>query len=224
MFDERPNQGRELFSSPIDSPGTTTKRLVIGVVAAIVVASITIVALARYQREIAPSISRGLGLSSSLNSGDYVLDMLIAPDKASPAPAFAEGTWINSETLTVEKLSGHVVLVEFWTYGCYNCRNTLPHVRNWDAKYRDQGLTIVGVHTPETDSEYTVDNVRREVTSLSIKFPVVTDNDYKTWKAYGVEAWPTIFVLDKQGRIRWAHVGEGRYDATENVIKGLLAE
>ena len=80
------------------------------------------------------------------------------------------------------------------------------------------------MHTPETDSEYSVDNLRREVTSLNIKFPVITDNDYKTWKSYGVEAWPTIFVLDKQGRIRWAHVGEGRYDDTENVIKGLLAE
>jgi thiol-disulfide isomerase/thioredoxin len=224
MFDEKSNQSPELFSSTNHSAGITTKRLVIGVVAAIVVASITIVALARYQREIAPSISAGLGLSSSLNSRDYVLDTLIARDKASPAPAFAAGIWINSETLPLEKVSGRVVLVEFWTYGCYNCRNTLPHVRNWDAKYRDQGLTIVGVHTPETDSEYLIDNVRREVTSLNIKFPVVTDNDYKTWRAYGVEAWPTVFVLDKQGRIRWAHVGEGRYEETENVIKALLAE
>jgi alkyl hydroperoxide reductase subunit AhpC len=80
------------------------------------------------------------------------------------------------------------------------------------------------VHTPEIDNEYNLDNVRKEVPALGIKYPVVTDNDYQTWKAYGVEAWPTIFVLDKQGRIRWLHVGEGRYDETEKVIKTLLAE
>ena len=149
---------------------------------------------------------------------------MITPDKASPAPAFAEGTWINSEPLTLEKLRGRVVLVEFWTFGCYNCRNTLPHLRNWDAQYRDRGLTIVGVHTPETDSEYSVDAVRREVSSLGIKYPVVTDNDYKTWNAYGIEAWPTTFAIDKQGRLRWLHVGEGRYEETERVIKVLMAE
>jgi len=116
------------------------------------------------------------------------------------------------------------VLVEFWTFGCYNCRNTLPSVKEWDAKYGERGLTIVGVHTPETDSEYSLDNVRKEVPALGVKYAVVTDNDYATWKAYKVEAWPTIFVLDKQGRVRWLHVGEGRYDETENVIKALLAE
>jgi len=151
-------------------------------------------------------------------------DMLLAADSAPKAPAFAEGSWINSDSLTLEKLRGRVVLVEFWTFGCYNCRNTLPSVREWDARYRDRGLTIVGVHTPETESEYTLDNVRREVPALGIKYPVVTDNDYKTWKAYNVEAWPTIFVLDKQSRIRWLHVGEGSYEETEGAIKTLLSE
>jgi len=150
--------------------------------------------------------------------------MLIGASSAPYAPAFAEGNWINSEPLTLEKLRGRVVLVEFWTFGCYNCRNTLPSVKAWDARYRDRGLTIVGVHTPETDSEYNLDNVRREVPSLEIKYPVVTDNDYKTWKVYHVDAWPTMFVLDKQGRIRWSHVGEGRYEETEGVIRALLAE
>ncbi len=117
-----------------------------------------------------------------------------------------------------------MVLVEFRTFGCYNCRNTLPSVKEWDGKYRDHGLTIVGVHTPETDREHSLDNVRREVAALGVKYPVVTDNDYTTWKAYGVEAWPTIVVLDKQGQIRWLHVGEGRYAETEGVIKTLLAE
>ena len=151
-------------------------------------------------------------------------DTLIAPSKASAAPEFAKGNWINSDPLTVDKLRGRVVLVEFWTFACYNCRNTLASIKEWDAKYRERGLTIVGVHTPETDSEYSLDNVRKEVPALGVNYAVVTDNDYTTWKAYKVEAWPTMFVIDKQGRIRWLHVGEGRYDETENVIKTLLAE
>jgi len=151
-------------------------------------------------------------------------DSLLATANAPKAPTLAEGVWINSDSTTLEKLRGRVVLVEFWTFGCYNCRNTLPSVKDWDAKYRDRGLTIVGVHTPETDSEYNLENVRREVPALGIKYPVVTDNDYKTWKAYNVEAWPTIFVIDKQGHIRWLHVGEGSYEETEDVIKTLLAE
>jgi thiol-disulfide isomerase/thioredoxin len=116
------------------------------------------------------------------------------------------------------------VLVEFWTFGCYNCRNTLPFIKAWDSRYRDKGLTVVGVHSPEFAEEKQVENVRREVASLGIHYPVVTDNDYATWRAYDVEAWPTIFVLDKDGHIRWNHVGEGAYDQTEQVIEKLLAE
>ena len=151
-------------------------------------------------------------------------DMLIDAARAPKAPSFAEGDWINSEALSLKKLRGRVVLVEFWTFACYNCKNTLPSVEAWDTKYRERGLTIVGVHTPETQDEYSIYYVRREVPRLGIKYPVVTDNEYQTWKAYNVAAWPTIFVIDKQGRIRWLHVGEGRYEETENVIKTLLAE
>jgi len=147
------------------------------------------------------------------------------PAKDSPtAPEFAPGTWINSDPLTLKKLRGRVALVEFWTFGCYNCRNTLPYVKRWDEHYRDKGLTVVGVHSPELEEERVIDNVRRETASLGIRYPVVTDNDYATWRAYNVEAWPTIFILDKEGRIRWTHVGEGRYDEAETVIKTLLAE
>jgi thiol-disulfide isomerase/thioredoxin len=140
------------------------------------------------------------------------------------APEIAPGTWINSEPLTLKNLSGRVVLVEFWTFGCYNCRNTLPSVKSWDARYRDKGLTVIGVHSPELENEKSIDNVRQEVASLGISYPVVTDNDYATWNAYKVEAWPTIFVLDKAGRIRWSHVGEGAYDEAEDVIQKLLTE
>jgi alkyl hydroperoxide reductase subunit AhpC len=97
-------------------------------------------------------------------------------------------------------------------------------VKSWDTRYRDKGLTVIGVHSPELENEKSVDNVRREVASLNIGYPVVTDNDYTTWNAYKVEAWPTIFVLDKSGRIRWTHVGEGAYEEAENVIQKLLNE
>lgn len=201
------------------------KRISITVVVAIVVVGLAIVAIARYQRTVQPAIARGLAAANDIgNLSNLAADTFVAATKAPAAPEFAKGEWINSDPLTINKLRGHVVVVEFWTFGCYNCRNTLPSVREWDARYRERGLTIVGVHTPETDSEYNLDNVRRAVPGLGIKYPVVTDNDYTTWKAYGVEAWPTILVVDKQGRIRWLHVGEGRYEETESVIKTLLAE
>ena len=158
---------------------------------------------------------------SHTNSG---LASPAAENSASAAPEFASGDWINSEPLTLKSLRGRVVLVEFWTFGCFNCRNTLPSVKEWDARYRDKGLTIVGVHSPEMDDEKELANVRREVAELGIHYPVVTDNDYATWRAYDVSAWPTIFVLDKSGRIRWTHVGEGAYEETERVIQKLLAE
>jgi thiol-disulfide isomerase/thioredoxin len=116
------------------------------------------------------------------------------------------------------------VLVEFWTFGCYNCRNTLPTIKKIDDTYRERGLTVIGVHTPEFDSEKRIENVRREINSLGIKYPVVTDNDYETWHAYNMQAWPTIVILDKQGRVRYTHIGEGLYEEQEDVIKTLLAE
>jgi thiol-disulfide isomerase/thioredoxin len=202
------------------------KRVSIITIITVVVVSLTIMAIAKYERVVQPAIARGLSTATDPNGGlsNLETDTLIAAARAAAAPEFAKGNWINSDPLTLDKLRGHVVLVEFWAIGCDNCRNTLPSVKEWDTKYRDRGLTIVGVHTPETQSEYVIDIVRREVPSLGIKYAIVTDNDYTTWKAYGVEAWPTMFVLDKQGRIRWLHVGEGSYDKTEAVINRLLAE
>ena len=163
---------------------------------------------------------------SRLTSGEQMIpaQTLVEDNKAPAAPELAGGEWINSDPLTLSKLRGRVVLIEFWTFGCYNCRNTLPTIKIWDARYRDKGLTTIGVHTPETDAERNVEDVRREVAAPGIKYPVVSDNDYATWKLYKVEAWPTLFLLDKQGRVRWAHVGEGAYEETEQVIKSLLAE
>jgi thiol-disulfide isomerase/thioredoxin len=151
-------------------------------------------------------------------------DVFISARHARPAPELAAGTWINSDALSIEKLRGRVVLVDFWTFGCYNCRNTLPSLKRWDAAYRQQGLMIVGVHSPEFDREKVLANVQREVRSLGINYPVVTDNDYNSWRAFNIEAWPTVVLLDKEGRVRWTHIGEGMYDETENAIKKLLAE
>jgi len=152
--------------------------------------------------------------------------MLTAYDslELATAPELVTGDWINSEPLKLKDLRGRVVLIDFWTFGCYNCRNTLPYIKGWHERYRDQGLTVVGVHSPEFDYEKKVENLRREVASLEIHYPVVSDNDYKTWDAYKVAAWPTMFLLDKQGRIRWMHVGEGKYDDAERMIQELLAE
>lgn len=144
--------------------------------------------------------------------------------ESATAPDLATGEWINSEPLKLKDLRGRVVLIEFWTFGCYNCRNTLPFVKSWDDRYRQKGLTVIGVHSPEFDDERKVENIRREVASLGIRYSVVTDNDYQTWNAYSVEAWPTFFLLDKEGRIRWRHVGEGDYDEADRQIQKLLAE
>lgn len=151
-------------------------------------------------------------------------NVLIPARNAPLAPELATGVWVNSEPLKIEALRGRVVIVDFWTFGCYNCRNTLPSLKRWDETYRERGLVIIGVHSPEFEREKQLENVRRETNSLGIRYAVVTDNDYESWNAYDVQAWPTIFVLDKRGRIRWTHVGEGMYDETESVIKKVLAE
>ena len=144
--------------------------------------------------------------------------------ESATAPQLAAGDWINSEPLELKDLRGRVVLIEFWTFGCYNCRNTLPHLKDWDSRYREKGLSVIGVHSPEFDEERNVETLRSQVASLGIRYPVVSDNDYQTWNAYKVEAWPTVFLLDKQGRIRWMRVGEGDYEEAERLIQKLLAE
>lgn len=158
------------------------KRVSIVAIITFVVASLAIVAIAKYQRMVQPAIAHGLSTATDRRLTNLEADTLIAAARAA-APEFAKRNWINSDPLTLDKLRGRVVLVEFWTFGCYNCLNTLPSVREWDTRYRERGLTIVGVHTPETQSEYVIDIVRREVPSLGIKYAVVTDNDYTTWKA-----------------------------------------
>lgn len=169
------------------------------------------------------NVSSDLSVSNE-NASPTVEDVLIAAKIAKPAPELGKGKWINSDPLTIASLRGRVVLVDFWTFGCSNCINTLPTVKGLDAKYRDKGLTIIGVETPETESERGFDNLTSAVKKREIKYPVVTDYDSNTWDSFGVNAWPTIVILDKQGRVRYRHVGEGAYDVQERVIRTLLAE
>jgi peptide-methionine (R)-S-oxide reductase len=165
---------------------------------------------------------QALGLG---NLGPSQVERHLAATGSFPAaPELTSGTWINSDPLTIQGLRGRVVLVEFWTFGCYNCRNTLPYVKKWNEKFADKGLTVVGVHSPESELEQNVETLREQVGSLGIRFPVVTDNNYAIWKAYKVNAWPTFFLIDKQGQIRWTHVGEGAYAEAENLIQKLISE
>jgi thiol-disulfide isomerase/thioredoxin len=184
------------------------RNMLIGIVVGMVVVGASIYATGFTKRLLMP-----FGSSAEYKSSE-----------SATAPELAAGDWINSEPLRLKDLRGRVVLIEFWTFGCYNCRNTLPFIKDWDSRYREKGLTVIGVHSPEFDYERKVENLRSEVASLGISYPVVTDNDYHTWNAYKVAAWPTIFLLDKQGRIRWMRLGEGDYHKAERLIQKLLAE
>jgi peptide-methionine (R)-S-oxide reductase len=191
--------------------------------AAVFLLAAIVITTAGYARGWSPLNILNRGITQMISKPDTE-DKFMPKTDSQTAREFAPGEWINSEPLTLQNLRGRVVLIEFWTFGCYNCRNTLPFLKRWDEQYKDKGLTIVGVHSPEFETEKKIETVRSQVASLGIKYAVVTDNDYATWKAYAVTAWPTIFVVDKAGRVRWVHVGEGKYGETEKTIQKLLAE
>jgi cytochrome c biogenesis protein CcdA/thiol-disulfide isomerase/thioredoxin len=133
-------------------------------------------------------------------------------------------TWINSDPLTLRKLRGKVVLVDFWTYSCINCLRTLPHVKAWDRAYRKRGLVVLGVHTPEFAFEHVAGNVRSAVRRLGVGYPVGLDNEYATWNAFQNQYWPAKYLIDRNGHLRYYHFGEGEYDTTEARIRTLLGE
>ncbi|HEY7139928.1 MAG TPA: redoxin domain-containing protein [Methylomirabilota bacterium] len=141
-----------------------------------------------------------------------------------PAPEITGGPWLNSEPLSLAGLRGRVVFVEFWTFGCINCRNVLPQLRAWHERYQAAGLTIVGVHSPEFLWEKPPDRVAAAVRELDVRYAVVQDNDFAIWKRFGTWAWPTAVLVDRRGVIRYTHIGEGAYAETEAMIRGLLDE
>jgi len=132
--------------------------------------------------------------------------------------------WLNSPPLTAAGLRGKVVLVDFWTYTCINWLRTLPYVRAWAEKYKDRGLVIIGVHTPEFDFEHDLDNVRQAVKDMRVDHPVAVDNDYAVWSAFDNHYWPALYFVDAQGQIRHHQFGEGRYEQSEMIIQQLLTE
>ena len=132
------------------------------------------------------------------------------------------GPWFNSPPLTLSALRGKVVLVDFWTHGCSNCINTLPHVQAWHARYRAQGLVVIGVHTPEFPSEREPANVQAAIQRHGLGYPVAMDNGFRTWEAWRNAYWPALYLIDKQGRIVYQHIGEGAYERTEARIQAAL--
>jgi cytochrome c biogenesis protein CcdA/thiol-disulfide isomerase/thioredoxin len=164
----------------------------------------------------AGSIAGNLGATASASEDLPVGDNMPALDGAVE--------WLNSPPLTPQALKGKVVLVDFWTYSCINCLRAIPYVRAWAEKYKDQGLVVIGVHTPEFAFEQDIDNVKRAVADLGINYPVAIDNDYAIWRAFDNQYWPAHYFIDAQGRIRHQHFGEGDYDGSERVIQRLLAD
>jgi cytochrome c biogenesis protein CcdA/thiol-disulfide isomerase/thioredoxin len=178
--------------------------------------------------------SMGGAMTGTMTGGPSMTAMTGKPPGANPTGALGvEGgmpeldgavAWLNSPPLTKEGLRGKVVLIDFWTYSCINCLRAIPYVRAWAEKYKDKGLVVIGVHTPEFAFERNIDNVKRATKDLKIDYPVAIDNDFTIWRAFDNQYWPAHYFIDTQGRIRHHHFGEGKYDESERVIQELLAE
>jgi thiol-disulfide isomerase/thioredoxin len=157
--------------------------------------------------------------------GGWVAAGTNEPATARPAPELAgAGRWFNSPPLSLGALRGKVVLVEFWTRECINCVHVLPHTTALHDRYRKDGLVVIGVHTPEFDEERDPVGVGAAIRNFGIPWPVVMDNDYRIWNAYGNEFWPAIYLIDRRGRIVYRHVGEGGYDVIEQRVRQLLGK
>jgi cytochrome c biogenesis protein CcdA/thiol-disulfide isomerase/thioredoxin len=168
-----------------------------------------------------------------LESVPKVIDYLISKVKADSTMGTAQGAmpslsgavqWLNSPALGSDSLRGKVVLVDFWTYDCINCQHTLPYVKDWAKKYEQDGLLVIGVHTPEYGYERIIDNVREQVKKLGITYPVAIDNNYAIWRAFDNQYWPAHYLIDAKGQVRYTHFGEGGYETQEQMIRQLLID
>lgn len=164
------------------------------------------------------------GQLNALQKGGGMMTNMLESNYGNAPDFIAGGQWFNTEPLSMKNLRGKVVLVDFWTYTCINCIRTLPYIKTWHDKYKGKGLVIVGVHTPEFEFEKNPDNVKKALLDFGITYPVVQDNNYATWQAYANHYWPAKYIIDKAGKIRYTHFGEGDYDETEKMIQTLLSE
>jgi cytochrome c biogenesis protein CcdA/thiol-disulfide isomerase/thioredoxin len=149
---------------------------------------------------------------------------LALPDEGPAPPLDGAVQWLNSQPLSLQSLRGKVVIVDFWTYSCINCLHTLPYVKAWEAKYRDKGLVVIGVHAPEFAFERNIGNVKQAIKRLGVVYPVAIDNNFAIWKAFNNEYWPAHYFIDAKGHVRYTHFGEGAYAKSEQVIQQLLRE
>jgi thiol-disulfide isomerase/thioredoxin len=170
--------------------------------------------------------STGSGPFTSASGGtSTVLPGLQLNGSGAPAPDF-QGIvdWENSQPLRLSALRGKVVLVDFWTYSCINCQHTFPYLRKWYRAYKDQGFVLVGVHSPEFEFEKSIPNIRQAIRRYDVEWPVAVDSNMATWTLYSNQYWPADYFIDKDGRVRNVHFGEGEYDTDERIIRALLAE
>jgi thiol-disulfide isomerase/thioredoxin len=141
------------------------------------------------------------------------------------APELNNEVWLNTDRpLRLSDLRGKVVLIDMWTFGCINCRNVIPSLRDWHTRYAEQGLVVIGNHFPEFNYEHDLNNLKDAIQRLDVPYAVAQDNDGATWQAYQTRYWPTMFLIDKRGHLRYTHIGEGAYGETEQVIQDLLKE
>lgn len=165
-----------------------------------------------------------LSACSPANNTSEKSTLLNLPDLGI-APELTNTVWINTPNpLRLADLKGKVVIIDMWTFGCINCRNVIPHLIDWHDKYSSEGLVIIGNHFPEFERESVLSNLEQAVKELKIPYAVAEDNLGKTWKAYETRYWPSLYLIDKQGHIRYTHIGEGKYQETEDAIILLLNE
>lgn len=169
-----------------------------------------------------PVQSPGKSAQVNLSTNETMISDLPVLGKA---PELTNEIWLNvDQPLRFADLRGKVVLLDMWTFGCINCRNVIPSLKGWHTKYSSEGLVIIGNHFPEFESERSLENLKDAVKRLDIPYAVAQDNDGKTWSAFNNAYWPSLYLIDKQGNIRYRHIGEGAYSETEAAIQALLAE
>ena len=183
------------------------------------------------QLVLAATLAGAIGAPNGVVAADKSVAQKTPPPSAVKLPIEGEMPslggatgWLNSQPLTTAGLRGKVVLIDFWTYTCINWLRTLPYVRAWAEKYQNQGLVVIGVHSPEFAFEKNLDNVRRAAKGMKVNYPIAIDSDHAIWRAFKNEYWPALYFVDAQGRIRHHYFGEGEYEKSERIIQQLLTE